>query len=135
MNRLNRVISEAGEVLKAGCVIVDDGKVLLVTSKNGTIWSFPKGHVEVGETLEQAAIREAKEETGYEVEIIKRLVDLIYTNKETGEPIRVTMFKVKPVQDTGGKEEDTQSKWFSIEEARKELASHKPQSLLDALSE
>jgi 8-oxo-dGTP pyrophosphatase MutT (NUDIX family) len=135
MNRSSKVKNEEGEILKAGCVIVDGGKVLLVTGKNGTIWSFPKGHAETGETLEQTAIREAEEETGYEVEIIKKLVDLTYTNKETGEPIRVAMFKAKPVKDKGNKEKDTQSRWFSIEEAKKELLSHKPQSLLDALNE
>ena len=34
------------------------------------LWSLPKGHIEVGETAEQAAVREVKEETG----IIGRVV-------------------------------------------------------------
>lgn len=45
-------------------------KVLLVKNHNGRYWSFPKGHVEKGETEEQTAIREIKEETGLDVEII-----------------------------------------------------------------
>ena len=40
-------------------------EVLLV--KNEEFWSLPGGKREVGETLQQAAIREAKEETGYDV--------------------------------------------------------------------
>ena len=45
-------------------------KVLLVKNHNGRYWSFPKGHVEKGETEEETAIREIKEETGLDVEIV-----------------------------------------------------------------
>lgn len=45
-------------------------KVLLVRNNNGRNYSFPKGHVEKGETEEQTAIREIKEETGLDVEIV-----------------------------------------------------------------
>ncbi len=57
-----------------GAIIIhksgDKHKVLLVKNHNGRYWSFPKGHVEKGETEEQTAIREIKEETGLDVEII-----------------------------------------------------------------
>lgn len=46
-------------------------KVLLVKNHNGRYWSFPKGHIEKGETEEQTAIREIKEETGLDVEIVE----------------------------------------------------------------
>lgn len=45
-------------------------KVLLVKNNNGRYWSFPKGHIEKGETEKQTAIREIKEETGLDVQII-----------------------------------------------------------------
>jgi ADP-ribose pyrophosphatase YjhB (NUDIX family) len=130
MTRDHVVRNEENEILKAGGVIVDSGKVLLVTGLQGTVWSFPKGHVEHDETVEQAALREVLEETGYEVEIVKRLVDLTYTNKETGDLIRVAMFKMKTIKDTGLKEKDVQVKWFPIEEAKEFLSYHKPSSLL-----
>jgi diadenosine hexaphosphate hydrolase (ATP-forming) len=57
--------------LSVGCMVFNDtGRVLLVESagrKGG--WSFPKGHVDTGETLEEAAIRETEEETGYIVQL------------------------------------------------------------------
>lgn len=47
----------------------EEDKVLLVKNKNGRYWSFPKGHVELGENEKQTAVREIKEETGLDVRI------------------------------------------------------------------
>ena len=44
-------------------------KVLMLKHKRG--WVFPKGHVEAGETEEQAARRECKEETGVNIDNAK----------------------------------------------------------------
>ncbi|MFA5886382.1 MAG: NUDIX domain-containing protein [Patescibacteria group bacterium] len=60
----------------AGVVIRQDGKFLLLQEKQPKaygLWNFPAGHVDIGESLEQAAVREAKEESGYDVELIKEL--------------------------------------------------------------
>jgi 8-oxo-dGTP diphosphatase len=56
----------------AGVAIEQKGKVLLVQEKRPRAyekWSFPAGHVEIGETIEEAATREAREEVGYIVEL------------------------------------------------------------------
>ncbi|QQE73486.1 NUDIX hydrolase [Brevibacillus composti] len=45
-------------------------QVLLVYNRRGD-WSLPGGGVEQGETLAEAAVREMKEETGYEVEVTR----------------------------------------------------------------
>jgi 8-oxo-dGTP pyrophosphatase MutT (NUDIX family) len=47
-----------------GVVIGDRGSIAMVMSKNSHSWLFPKGHVDEGETDEQAAVREVAEETG-----------------------------------------------------------------------
>lgn len=54
----------------ASALIVDDGKVLLLHHKKLGVWLYPGGHVEDTETPDQTAIREVKEETGLDVEII-----------------------------------------------------------------
>lgn len=50
-------------VRAAGCVVHDDAGNMLLILRNGR-WDLPKGKVESGETLLQAALREVEEETG-----------------------------------------------------------------------
>jgi 8-oxo-dGTP diphosphatase len=85
---------------------VKDGKILLVKRKyppGAGKWSLPGGHVELGERLEEAVLRELKEETGMDgvvkgflapVEYIEQdggqvryhFVILVYLVEATGEP-------------------------------------------------
>lgn len=51
-----------------GAIIIHNGKTLLVHQTNN-FWSFPKGHIESGETEAEAAIREVKEETNLDIDI------------------------------------------------------------------
>jgi 8-oxo-dGTP diphosphatase len=55
-----------------GVVVVRDGKVLLVQRGKEPglgLWAVPAGMVDLGETNQEAAAREAREETGLEVEV------------------------------------------------------------------
>lgn len=59
-------------IVAVGAVIVDGDRVLLVKRANEPLkgeWSLPGGAVEIGETLERALVREAREETGLDVEV------------------------------------------------------------------
>jgi 8-oxo-dGTP diphosphatase len=66
-------------VVGVGAIIVSEGKILLEKRKNEPSrgkWSIPGGLVELGESVEQAIIREVKEETGLDVEA-PRLIDVV----------------------------------------------------------
>ncbi|MBI4319104.1 MAG: NUDIX domain-containing protein [Chloroflexi bacterium] len=69
--------------LAAAVVVIDNGKVLLnrrdVAPQRG-LWSFPSGYVDLGETVEEAAVREVKEETGVDI-CLDRLVG-VYSSQE-----------------------------------------------------
>ena len=108
--------NDAGDIVKAVCVVVDGNRVLLVTTKDRSVWAFPKGHAESNEDIEQVALWETLEETGYKVEIIKRLQDVVYHHGETGEPIRVAMFWAKPVEKID--EVEDHAEWMDAAKAR-----------------
>lgn len=55
----------------AGAVVIDEGQCLLI--RRGLEWAFPKGHLERDESPEQAAVREVREETGVQIELLASL--------------------------------------------------------------
>ena len=73
-------------ILKAGVVILRAGEtepdILLVFRGKHNDWTFPKGHCEPGETFEETAVREAKEETGLSVELIRALSTMEYIDSQ-----------------------------------------------------
>jgi 8-oxo-dGTP pyrophosphatase MutT (NUDIX family) len=52
--------------------------VALIATRGRTRWGLPKGAVGAGETSEQAALREVREETGLDAEIVKLLDTIEY---------------------------------------------------------
>lgn len=62
------------EAVSCGGVVIHKGKVLLLyKNQNGRYmgWVMPKGTVEPGESFQQTALREVKEETSVDAEIVK----------------------------------------------------------------
>lgn len=73
-------------------IVERDGAVLLVRLNYGPRdghWALPGGLVESDETTQQAAVRETKEETGFDVS----LDDLLVTWMRPGYPILVVIYR------------------------------------------
>ena len=105
--------------ITAGTVIKQDNKFLLIQEKQKKYygkWNLPAGKVEIGDSIKQTAVREAKEESGFEVEIIRE-IDIFY---QDGDESVKHAFEAKIV---GGKlktpeDEILSAKWFTYEEIK-----------------
>lgn len=63
-------------VVGSSAVVVDDeGRILLQRRTDSGNWALPGGAMDIGETLADSAIREVKEETGFDVQI-ERIVGI-----------------------------------------------------------
>lgn len=104
--------------LAADIVIIETGKVLLVKREAEpfrAMWVIPGGRIEENETIEECAVREAKEETGLEVEL-KKLIG-IYSNplRDPRKTIAVAyLAKVIGGKLTPQPGEVSELKWFSV---------------------
>jgi len=128
------------EKLAAGGVIVDysgsESRVLLVHRPIYDDWSYPKGKLEPGETVEEAALREVREETGLECRIIRKLAVTRYDYKTrtTGrlKPKAVHYFLMELV--SGGLEvpndEVDLADWLDLAEAKQRLSYAQDRELL-----
>jgi len=103
----------------AGVVIKKDGKYLLVREsqpKAYGLWNFPAGKVDVGETIEEAAIREAKEETGYDVELVRKID--IFQNSSIEPPKHAFEARIIGGKLQYPKDELLDARWFEFKEIR-----------------
>lgn len=74
-----------------GAIIINDEKVLLVKRNKAPhkdLWAIPGGSVELGETLQEAAEREVREETGLTIKAGKPVYTFDLIDREKGGRIR-----------------------------------------------
>lgn len=85
------------EFSAGGIVFNSKGQVLVTQHSQNHHWSFPKGLVDPGQTTEEAALREVKEEGGVEAEIVEKIGYNKYIYTMAGEKIFkvVTYFLMK----------------------------------------
>lgn len=129
-----RVPEDADRDFVAGAFIVEDGKVLLLNHKKYGFWLQPGGHVEPGETPDEAAVRETMEETGLEVKVVGDEEEIGEDAVDLPQPFNINLHKIEDghwhldfqylahVKDETGEYEysDGDIKWFSETELQDE---------------
>ena len=132
---VKRVYAKRVDEVSAGGLVIDSTgtKGLLIgrrdlkdQSRERLLWSLPKGHIEEGETPEQAAIREVQEETGIESEIARELGVIDFWFMAGGNRIHKTVHHYL-FKETGGQlapqiTEVDDVGWFPLEEIIELLA-------------
>ena len=122
--RVERLVSAGGVVHR-----VADGKIDIMLGGRGEPrrWTLPKGTPDLGESLEQTALREVQEETGLEVAIEQPLGNINYwfVAPESGVRCHKTVHFYLMSSSEGSTElhdkEYDQVRWFPSDEALKAL--------------
>lgn len=122
------------EQISAGGVAyrVHDSKleVAIVAVNPSRRWQLPKGIIDAGETQEQAAVREVREEAGIDCELLEKIetVEYWYVAAAQGERVRYHKFvhffllKYLSGETADHDHEIAEARWVSIDEAIEMLA-------------
>jgi 8-oxo-dGTP diphosphatase len=111
----------------AGGVVLGEGTVLLIRThdvKGRTVWAFPKGKLDKGETSRQAAVREVEEETGWRCRIETELPRSQYWFQRSGQRVKKTVrwFRMAPIEPTGETDgEVDEVAWVPVDKALERL--------------
>jgi len=106
----------------------DEPRYLVITAKkNPHHWVLPKGHIDPGETLAEAALREVLEETGVKARIMKPLG---VSRIQTASASILMLFYLMEYLGEIGKKENRQKRWCSYDEGIRLLSFQNARNLL-----
>jgi len=111
-------------------------EVILVSVREGRYWCLPKGLIDQGETAEQAALREVREESGLTGRIVEDLGEISYWYYIKGENTKcrktVHFFLMEYVSGSTAQHdlEVDEAKWFPVDEALGKISFKGDRSIL-----
>jgi 8-oxo-dGTP pyrophosphatase MutT (NUDIX family) len=123
------------EISAGGVIVRTDGDrrwlaVIRPQGKRAGVWALPKGHIELGEPADVAAVREAQEETGLATTVVTRVGESRYRYRWEGQTVSkvVVFFLLRPIGGTLGaispemEREVAEAAWIPLDEAERRLA-------------
>jgi 8-oxo-dGTP pyrophosphatase MutT (NUDIX family) len=141
VNRGKKQVSSGGLVYRGTKKELEVALILRRSASGQPVWGLPKGWVEPGESLEGAALREVKEETGVTARIIDKLGDIhyqFYSREERSYIQKTVHFYL--MEYLSGSTEDHDHEvdevgWFSLKEAEARMTYPTEQTILQKGSE
>jgi 8-oxo-dGTP pyrophosphatase MutT (NUDIX family) len=100
----------------AALVSVIDYKILLVRVRDNTIWYFPGGKIDLGESAEEAVLREVKEELNIALQNkdISYLGETVTDNHDRTDTVSIQCFAAFINQEVEPCAEISEIKWFDL---------------------
>ena len=105
--------------------------VLLVSARRTSDWVLPKGHLEPGESPEQTAVREVREEAGVEAAVV-RYLDVLTFRSPRNEAVRVAYYLMAFVREVPPMER-RQIRWCPVAEALEAVRFENTRALLRSI--
>lgn len=117
--------------ISAGGVVVHEGSVLVIVptrraADGSRVLGLPKGHLDEGETVEQAATREVREETGVNAELIGSLGEVRYwyvrDRRRVAKSVFFFLFCYVSGDLADHDDEVLEARWMALADAQKALS-------------
>lgn len=139
MNKIKREFSAGGVVFKK-----EKGKILWLLIQPGSDsqhwrkgrWQLPKGLIDEGETGQQAAVREVKEEGGVEAKVLSKIdrINIFFYNEKKQKVIKNIVFFLMKYREGSQKNHDREVKeavWLPYKEAYQRLTFASEKKILE----
>ncbi|MEM1551985.1 MAG: NUDIX hydrolase [Candidatus Bathyarchaeia archaeon] len=131
MPKAHRLWASGGVIFRK---VNDEFEVALCLKKREKVWCLPKGLIEKGESAEETALREVKEETGLDGEIIDKIGEAHYKFFRKQQYFKIVHFyllkHVGGLPSNHGVEVDD-VRWFKLSEALRVLAYAEEREILE----
>lgn len=123
IQKVTQVVSAGGVVCKS---IGRGNRICLIARRKGEIWALPKGHIEKGEKLVEAACREVLEETGLKAIPLRKIGLIRYTfvsgKTKYRKRVHFFLFRYRGGSTRRHDSEVDEARWFSLRQALRKMS-------------